>query len=294
MQNDMATNQICKLQTNKNLIAFYDKLKPAQLKQYAQIHAIRDDVDGRKQSSLIGIEIQDYSAGTGDKNVKVKYNMSPEEIQFILSRVTAGFYDFEYGNSKIFGDPDGNGRCEVNRIAISRHAVDGNGNQMRNPWTFYIENGTGVKVKNSVGGYYMKKGSFKVGKSASIRMNDLELFTVLKRVDSYISVWETVTAFRMIAQGRAAYSEQAKQYAAQSQVNGAQAGYLQQQDYGTQQYNTQQYNQGQYNAQQYNQGQYNGQQYNQGQYNAQQYYQGQYGTQQYPAGQFGYNGGFYQ
>ena len=37
--NIIPTNQIAKIQTNKKLIAFYDKLHIATIEHYAQIHA---------------------------------------------------------------------------------------------------------------------------------------------------------------------------------------------------------------------------------------------------------------
>ena len=46
--NLIQTNQIAKIQTSKKLIAFYDKLRPAPIEHYAQIHAKGEEVSGSK------------------------------------------------------------------------------------------------------------------------------------------------------------------------------------------------------------------------------------------------------
>lgn len=104
------TDQICKVQTSKKLIALYDRLRYTSYNSYAQLHAKGEfEENGHKVHSLIGISIQDYSSGTGNKNIITRFHLAPEQIQFLLSRVTAGFPEFEWSQSKIFGVPDGNG-----------------------------------------------------------------------------------------------------------------------------------------------------------------------------------------
>ena len=91
------TDQICKVQTSKKLIALYDRLRYTSYNSYAQLHAKGEfEENGHKVHSLIGISIQDYSSGTGDKNIITRFNLAPEQIQFLLSRVTAGFPEFEW------------------------------------------------------------------------------------------------------------------------------------------------------------------------------------------------------
>ena len=64
------TDQICKVQTSKKLIALYDRLRYTSYNSYAQLHAKGEfEENGHKVHSLIGISIQDYSSGTGDKNI---------------------------------------------------------------------------------------------------------------------------------------------------------------------------------------------------------------------------------
>ena len=90
------TDQICKVQTSKKLIALYDRLRYTSYNSYAQLHAKGEfEENGHKVHSLIGISIQDYSSGTGDKNIITRFHLAPEQIQFLLSRVAAGFPEFE-------------------------------------------------------------------------------------------------------------------------------------------------------------------------------------------------------
>ena len=56
------TDQICKIQNDRALIAFYDRLRYAPLGNYAQLHAKGEyQENGHKVHSLICITIQDYS-----------------------------------------------------------------------------------------------------------------------------------------------------------------------------------------------------------------------------------------
>ena len=60
------SRQITVYKTDKKLIEFIDKLKPAPTDFYAHIHSFGDkDEEGVKQTSCIGIVLQDYSKGTG-------------------------------------------------------------------------------------------------------------------------------------------------------------------------------------------------------------------------------------
>ena len=66
------TDQICKVQTSKKLIALYDRLRYTSYNSYAQLHAKGEfEENGHKVHSLIGISIQDYSSGTGDKDIRI-------------------------------------------------------------------------------------------------------------------------------------------------------------------------------------------------------------------------------
>ncbi len=211
--------QICKVQTDRKLIAVYDQLKCAALTHYAQIHAKGEYKENdHKANSLIKLTIQDYSNGTGDKNIIAQFNLSPEQIQFILTRITAGFQEFEWSQSKIYGAPDAQGYSTAQQFSISRHTNDSSGRPMKSPWRIQIVNGKGVKVQNQKGGSYMKSGSFLSEKNAFIQLTDMDLYTLLKRTDSYITNWEACMAPSLIANGKQAYEKQQQDWQSQNQV----------------------------------------------------------------------------
>ncbi len=218
--------QICKVQTDRKLIAVYDQLKYAALTHYAQLHAKGEYKENdHKANSLIKLTIQDYSNGTGDKNIIAQFNLAPEQIQFILTRITAGFQEFEWSQSKIYGAPDAQGYSTAQQFSISRHTNDSSGRPMKSPWRIQIVNGKGVKVQNQKGGSYMKSGSFLSEKNAFIQLTDMDLYTLLKRTDSYITNWEACMAPSLIANGKQAYEKQQQDW--QSQNQGQDQGYAQ-------------------------------------------------------------------
>lgn len=220
--------QICKVQTDRKLIAVYDQLKCAALTHYAQLHAKGEYKENdHKANSLIKVTIQDYSNGTGDKNVIAQFNLAPEQIQFILTRITAGFQEFEWSQSKIYGTPDAQGYSTAQQFSISRHTNDSSGRPMKSPWRIQIVNGKGVKVQNQKGGSYMKSGSFLSEKNAFIQLTDMDLYTLLKRTDSYITNWEACMAPSLIANGKQAYEKQQQDWQSQNQAQGQDQGYTQ-------------------------------------------------------------------
>ena len=222
--------QICKVQTDRKLIAVYDQLKCAALTHYAQLHAKGEYKENdHKANSLIKLTIQDYSNGTGDKNVITQFNLAPEQIQFILTRITAGFQEFEWSQSKIYGVPDAQGYSTAQQFSISRHVCDSSERPMKSPWRIQIVNGKGVKVQNQKGGSYMKSGSFLSEKNAFIQLTDMDLYTLLKRTDSYITNWEACMAPSLIANGKQAYEKQQQDW--QSQNQGQDQGYAQNRQY---------------------------------------------------------------
>ncbi len=201
------TNQIAKIQTRTKLIALCDKLKPAPEEHYAQIHAKNEVVNGMKQNSLIEVQIQDQSRGTGDKNIIAKFRLEPEQIQFFLTRITAGFQEFSWSASKIYGDPDAQGLSIADTFKIERQPLGNDGQPKRNPWFIQIQNGRARKVMNDNGGGYMDGRSFVVEKSASINVTDMDLYGLLKRADAYIQAWENMEAMELIKAGQAKLEE---------------------------------------------------------------------------------------
>lgn len=200
--------QIAVYKNSKNLVEFRDKLKVASLECYAHIHADGEATeDSWKRTSLIGILMKDYSAGTGDKAITVTANISPDESKFVLSRLSAGFPTFEFKQDKIFGTPDNRGYSQVTKLRLQRAATDKSGKPRNCPWYMEIENGKGIPQRNSNGGTYMKSNSFISERKVSASLTDLDLFKLLNRVSSYIDAWEKAIAPALIKQAKKVIQE---------------------------------------------------------------------------------------
>lgn len=156
------SRQITVYKTDKKLIEFIDKLKPAPTDFYAHIHSFGDkDEEGVKQTSCIGIVLQDYSKGTGKQTVRVMANISPDEAEYILTQLQNKVSNFELKQEKIFGTPDKDGRARVTKLRVIRAETGKDGKKRTYPWYVEIGNGTGVKVKTEKGGFYIKGDSYK-------------------------------------------------------------------------------------------------------------------------------------
>ena len=203
MNEPYVSTQISVLKTDRRLIAFYDKLKTADVTRYAQLHADGEYYENnRKARSLIGLRLLDYSNGTGDRTVSVYANVSPDTLEFIFTRLCAGVPEFSFYQDKIFGEQDQGGYSQVTRLSIIRATVTSNGQPRRIPWIISIDNGKGVAVKNPNGGSYMKKGSFQSNAKIEISLTDADMFHVLNRVVRYIHAWESAIAPNLIVSGK--------------------------------------------------------------------------------------------
>jgi len=195
MNEEYISNQIAVYKNSKTLVELQDKLKVASMYSYAHIHADGELADdGRKTHSLIGILMKDYSNGTGDKAVTVTANLSPEEVKFILSRLTAGFQEYIFQQEKIFGEKDRKGYSKVSKVRIVRALKDSKGNIRKLPWYIEVENGKGIPQKNTNGGTYMKSNSFVSEGKVGANLSDLDMFKLLSRTSSYIDSWEKAIA----------------------------------------------------------------------------------------------------
>ena len=117
---NLASDQICKVQNDKKLISFHDRCGPlclAAMHRYTPRESSQRN--NHKVHSLIGVSIQDYSNGTGERNIITRFHLSPEQVQFFLTRLTAGFQEFEWSISKILGNPDQYGYSTAQQFSIS-------------------------------------------------------------------------------------------------------------------------------------------------------------------------------
>lgn len=148
MEDNRIQNQIAIYMTNKKLCEFTDKLKPAPIEYYAHMHAQGEEqADGIRAYSCIGVVLQDYSNGTGDKTVRVTANLSPGFFPFVLSRMQNNLDRFDFTEDKIFGEPDEHGLSTVTKLSVKRASVGTDGKPRNYPWCVIVENGRAVKEK---------------------------------------------------------------------------------------------------------------------------------------------------
>lgn len=208
MNDNYIYTRIAVYKNSKTLVEFQDKLKVASIENYAHLHANGEATEeNRKRTSLVGILMKDYSAGTGEMAVTVQANISPDEAKYLLSRLNAGFPAFDFKQDKIFGEPDNTGYSQVTKFHLQRAATDKNGKPRNCPWYIEIENGIGIPQKNSNGGTYMKPNSFISKKKVYANLTDLDLFKLLNRVSAYIDAWEYAVAPALIKQAKKAIQE---------------------------------------------------------------------------------------
>lgn len=189
------SNQIAVVKTDKALLELLDKLKPAGKRYPAHIHAAREaDEDGR--CSLICLQAVDYSRGTGEKSVSVYANISPEEAQFIYSRVFGCAETFVFSQDKIFGEKDEDGYARMTKLYITRNPRAKDGKLMERPWYVNIKNGAGIPKKNRNGGTYCESGSFVSDKEVSLNLKDAEFFRLFCRADAWIRAFELEHSFK--------------------------------------------------------------------------------------------------
>ena len=191
MEDNRIPPQIAIYMTNKKLCEFNDKLKAAPVEYYGHLHAQGEKVEGeRSQRSCIGIVLQDYSNGTGNKTVRVSANLAPEFFAYAFSRVSLGVELFEFYEEKIFGDPDKEGKSMVTKVSIKRASVGPDGKKRNYPWCVIVENGRAVKEGTQTGGVHMKKGSYQKERQVFVNINDYDFFRLMQQTTRYINAWE--------------------------------------------------------------------------------------------------------
>lgn len=149
--------------------------------------------------SNIGIKLLDYTNGTGDKTVSVEANISSDALMYVFAKLQQGVNTFSMQEDKIFGEPNEKGRCKVTKLSIVRMFKGEGQNEIKYPWNVKVENGTGVKEKNSkTGGTYIQANSFVKDAEVSVFLNDRDFFKLLSRVSSYVTIWELTYVPRQV------------------------------------------------------------------------------------------------
>ena len=203
MEENRIQNQIAIYMTNRKLCEFTDKLKSASPALYAHLHAQGEkQEDGTKARSCVGIVLQDYSNGTGDKTVRVTANLAPEFFPYALSKAKNGDERFDFQEDKIFGEPDQNGLSTVTKVSIRRSSVGTDGKPRNYPWCVIVENGKGIRETTQTGGIHIQKGSYRKERSVFVNISDFDFFCLMQQVCRFISAWELSYGPKVIRDGR--------------------------------------------------------------------------------------------
>lgn len=203
MNDERISNQIAVYKTSNKLIEFTDKLKMAEINNYAKIHACGEDkINNIKQYSLIGIAINDYSKGKGDNCVYVRANISPENAKYLYYLVSNNIYDEPFIEDKIFGESDEKGESQVTKLRITYQEKDKKGEIRKYPWFIGIQNGKGIKEKNKDGngGFHIKEGTFRCERMSYIYINRHDFFIKLEKVKTFINCWESISAQMLLSE----------------------------------------------------------------------------------------------
>ena len=196
------SRQISVIKTKNRLIETIERLNPAPLENYAHLHAQGDGGDGFRVYSLIRVNMVDYSNGNGNNKISVYFNILPSQARFIHSRITAGFFEFQFSQDKIFGEPDQQGQSSVTKIAIWRsNDAMPDGKPRNYPWTVKIENGVGVAAHNDLGGTYIQKGSYKKIFEVSMSLSDMDMFKLMDDTVRFLDIWESLYGPDLVARG---------------------------------------------------------------------------------------------
>ena len=191
--NKYITQQIVVYKTTKKLLELNEKLKIANVENYAHIHADGDmNENGRKQRSCIGMKLQDYS----------------KKGNTIIVTADRGEKVFEFEQMKIFGEPDKNGNSKVTKLTIKRNTIGSDGKVRKLPWYIQIENGVGIKIKSQTGGSIMKSGSYQKGNMVFINLSDIDFYKLFYRTVRYVHVWELLVGNFLLNEGRTLREEQ--------------------------------------------------------------------------------------
>ena len=172
--------------TSKNLFVFIPKMELASSERPATIY----DPDYSK----IGILVQDYSQGKGDKNVIVRCNISIGQAEWLYERSKL-CVDFSFPGDinqslKIFGTPEKDGKykglCPCTKITINRQSKNNKGEAKKYKYYICVENGYGEKVMNSNGSCYCGSNTYKIDKKVFINMSDEDFFCKISEVHNHI------------------------------------------------------------------------------------------------------------
>lgn len=180
------SKQICIHKGRKSLLEFVNCMQPPSSWYPWHLHAEGMVEEGKP--SLIRLVIVDYS---DRKNTKSVYaNLKPKEVKWLYHLIFMMVKEVSFSQQKIFRKDKSSDEGIVTCLRITRQETDGNGEKRELPWYIEIRNGSGIAARNSAGGEFCKKGSFREKKKASVNLSDADAFMLFQEAVAVISKCE--------------------------------------------------------------------------------------------------------
>lgn len=175
------TKQCAAYQTDKVTVAVYGNLERADANRFAEV------LDSA--NSKIRVTINDFQNGKGDDAVKVYYNLSVAELNYIFDRFKNNSMPLFKGIKSLDSYPEKEGQyaglAQIRTIVIQFMGAD-----YTYPWKIEIVNGYGKEGKISTG-----------MKTAKAFLNEISFYQLLSDTKRYIDEYVRIFAPDMIKNG---------------------------------------------------------------------------------------------
>lgn len=194
--NEYISQKIYKINGKDKVIDFTSKLVKAKLNDFANVHGCGGK--DHAPNSTIGVVICDYTKGTGDNSVTMRFNMDVEDMTLLYHVSNGIFAGTSYGSPVLPYVSEKNnpyakgsdGYVPVSRIEINYQPTRQNGQKSNYPWYISITNYE-APLSESANGATAHVGSQARNKrSAYINVSALDFGRAMVAVDRFLRLWE--------------------------------------------------------------------------------------------------------
>lgn len=180
------SKQICVHKGRSSLLEFENCMRPPSKWYPWHLHA--EGLEDEGKPSLIRMVMVDY--GNEDHSISVYANLRPKEIKWLYHQIIIGVSDVSFRQHKIFREDKKSNQGKVTILSINRYEKTSAGEKRDQPWRIEIQNGTGIVIRNSIGGQMCKQGSYKKEKTVTVNLTDQEAFMMFAEVSAVIKFCE--------------------------------------------------------------------------------------------------------
>ena len=180
------SKQICVYKGKESLLEFENCMRPPSHWYPWHLHADGQEDEGKP--SLIRMVMVNYS--DRKNSVSVYANLRPKEVKWLYHQIFMMVRNASFSQQKIFREDKRSDRGKVTYLAINRYEEDSQGRKRNLPWRIEIQNGTGTVARNSLGGQYCKKDSYRKEKAVTVNLSDADAFMLFGEVVTVIRACE--------------------------------------------------------------------------------------------------------